>query len=177
MVNWPASCNWPASQSFGKMSTWTSVLSWGVHLTKCQPDPSCHLTKCQTGLKSWGDIWPYINLTFHVIWPNVKLALSLGGYIEQMSTWPQVVSLTKPGCNSCLTKYQPDPKPHPRGVNLTKCQPDLKPHPGGVHLTKCQSDPNPRSGEVHLTKCQLGPKSDQMSMPKRRKVIWFFETH
>ena len=78
------------------MSKWSYISSSGVHLIRCQPDPTSHLTKCQTGSQShlWGFIWPNVNLTLHLIWPNVKVVLQLilGGHL--MKCWPDPTSLS-----------------------------------------------------------------------------------
>ena len=56
-------------------------LFWGVHLTKCPPDPKSHLG---------GSIWPNVNLTLGLILvqcqPDPKSHL---GPSDQVSTWPK----------------------------------------------------------------------------------------
>ena len=147
------------------MSTWPEASSWGLHLTKCQPDlipqltkwyqpdltwglnlHRVHLTKWQPDPKSdqrlswpeassWGYIWPMsawpevctnVNLILEphpdrYIWPNVNLTLYLN--------WPNDVNLTWSQVWTCTGYIWPN-------VNLTwsltKCQVDLKPHLGGT---------------------------------------------
>ena len=91
-----------------QMSNWLSVSSLGVHLPKCQSNPTSDLTKCQSGPTSHLQeyIWFNANLILHLIWPNVKLALYLifGGTSDQMLTWHYI--------SSDQMSTWPDPKPH-----------------------------------------------------------------
>ena len=64
---------WPTSQSASLPAATGQPTN---HLTKCQPDPKSHPR---------GEyIWLNVNLTIHLIWPNVKLVLCLilgGGFV------------------------------------------------------------------------------------------------
>ena len=160
------------------MSNWPEISSpWGIHLTRCQPDPTSDLTKCQpsptshlikgqTGLKSHlhgAYIWPNVNLTLHLTWPNIKLALSIifmGVFMWLGSGWHFVRwPVSQPTATGQPTRH------------LKKCQPNPKSdHHGSVRLTFCEMASLPTSHPAaigqptrHLTKCQPNPKADLWS--------------
>ena len=141
--------------SSDQMSKWSYISSSGVHLIKCQPDPTSYLTKCQP------------NPTSHLTKCQSGPTSHLGGTSDQMLTWSYIWSDQMSNCPSVSSL----------GVHLTKCQPNPT-----SHLTKCQSGPTSHLQEyiwsnvdltlhLHLTKYQpdltqsliLDGTSDQMS--------------
>ena len=103
----PVGYNWPKvslTKDLTKMSTWLKAWSWGVHLTKDQPDPKIwqkcqsdpkthlqgvHLTKGHPDLKSdqmstWPKAWSRGTSDQRSAWPED---------LTKMSTWPKDSSM------------------------------------------------------------------------------------
>ena len=116
MTTWPCIFIWPNIDL-----TWLIASYWGTHLTKCHPDSTSNLTKCQSCPTSHcgGDIWSNVNRTLHLHLTKYQSVLTQSLILEdtsdQMSNWLSVSSL---------------------GVHLPKCQPDHT-----SDLTICQSGP------------------------------------